>query len=213
MNTNWLATLSRREKFLGITAVLSITLILFIFYWYLPSKSYLEARGRLLREKEQELRGVQDLAQNLTALKRRLQQAHQYANRLEEQFPGQLDPAQLVRQLSTAARDTGISLIEITAATPPEQQDNERAFSAFAFRFGCAGTYSRLTAFIKKITAIAPVVQIDKLEIEKQPDGLLQCQLGLKTFADKEASPSAQKEVQGEKGTASLPAPERASPF
>ncbi len=209
MKSPLVAGLSEREKVLLTLAGLGLLTALFLLFWYLPAKSYLAQRGRVLRAREEELRAVQSLARSTSALQARLARARREKLLLDSRFPYRLEPARLVEQLWASALDAGVALNEVTAAADQEGGGKPCAFSAYTLDVGCAGSYPELVAFVKKIKGLTPLFMIDGLEIKKQPDGALQARLTLKTFVDAGENPLPALEEEA----VPLLAPGRQSPF
>lgn len=184
------AKLSTRTKTVLVLTLTGVILVLFVSYWYLPTKSYLAARGQYLQDKERELREVSTLTREMPQLEARLQDALGQKEFLERRFPVSFQTDRVIRGLLSAGANAGVSVDEISLDASPEGgitnpgPPTGPAVESVVFRVVCSSSYEGVKNFVGQLKIATPAMKIEDLSIKKAADSSFKCHLTVRTFVD-----------------------------
>ncbi|MDD3114539.1 MAG: type 4a pilus biogenesis protein PilO [Anaerovibrio sp.] len=97
----------------------------------------------------------------------------------EKMLPGEMESAVLLDSIKKAADSSGMELRELV----PGQPDMEDGVADMAVKVKLSGDYFSLLDFLRRVQNGTRLIHIDTMDLIQHQD--LECQLGMKVFAEK----------------------------
>jgi len=142
--------------------------------------------SRKLSEKRKELAMAEDASRRLDQLEREDKDIKQKQEAMSRQVPfNEKQPFNFIRELIKVGTSAGLKEIKINVVKD-EQPIVSEGFIPMRMELTCSGAFSSLAVFLKQLTAMERLVNVDMLKVERDekllPNQTIYLQLLIYTF-------------------------------